>query len=616
MVASKIKFTPLPKDIGQPYLIGGLILDMRERLGKWAFLDLSNQTPYPDLASDLLASLGRHALLNAKSDLTFKNYASTITRAIEFATQEQLPKDVKLIDFDTELILKFRKHLKERLESQRNSTYRKLYGNFNRLLQAARTIGLFEPTTRVPRNFRHIDDATVSQPYTYSEQLDLEEACRRCIEELHARLQRGKELLAIGSNPRGVRNGRGCAPAERAWNKLENLIWYVTHIHGELPLQIPALNALKDYSYINAISGVWKGTYRLWDVHAHRYALSEDLIPFFILLAKRTGRNESSILTLKRDCLREIDGKFYMIYRKLRSADKEFRKLIKDDGPYSAVALIRQLLELTAPFVKHAPEAERDRLFLGMTIFTRSPVPMVKAIDPSYFKFQMNCDGGWCDRNKLKDASCKRFQISSVRLRVTYLSRKYIQHGQLSKVSNDAVHSLTDTTVGYIANASTKHIHDQTVRDGINDAIASVYKPIVLPTNDPVAGSNELSIPAEKVRAILNGEMDVLFNACKDVFNRPGGPPNTLCGKPWECFGCANTVITRHALPRVIAFLNHAEDMKAELGADEWKSMFSRAVDLIRTDVLPRFSESVLETAKRRAAAQLFYIPIALKGNS
>lgn len=616
MANLKIVFTPLPEEIGQPYLIGSLILDMRERLGKWAFLDLSGRTPFHDLACDLIASLGRHALLNVKSGFTFRNYISAITRVFEFGVKEGLPRNVSLVDFDTELILKFRKHIKERLESQKNATYRRLYGNFDRLLQAARAIGRFEPTTRVPRNFRHVDDSTISQPYTFSEQLDLEEACRRCIDELHARLQRGRELLAIGSNPRGVRNGSGRKPEELAWNKLENLIWYATHIHGELPLQRPALKKLKDYSYLNAILGVYKGVYRYWDVHAHRYALTEDLIPFFILLAKRTGRNESSILTLKRDCLREIDGKFYLIYRKLRSGDREFRKLIKDDGPYSAVNLIRQLLELTAPFAKHAPEAERDFLFLGMTIFTRSPTPMVRAIDPSNFKDQMNREGGWCERNKLEDASGKRFRISSVRLRVTYLSRQYIQHGQLSKVSTDAVHSIAQTTVGYVANASTKHIHDQTLRDGINEAIAVAKRPTVLPTNDPVAGSNELNIPVEKVRAILKGEMDVLFNACKDVLNRPGGTPNTFCGKPWECFGCGNTVITRHVLPRVFAFLNHAESMKAEIGTLEWKSMFSRAVDLIRTDVLPRFSESVLETARRRATAQRYYIPIELKGNS
>ncbi|MGN7876739.1 hypothetical protein ACTJKJ_24555 [Roseateles sp. 22389] len=616
MADPKIVFAPLPEEIGQPHLIGRLVLDMRERLGKWAFLDLTGRTPFRDLACDLIASLGRHALFNVKSGFTFRSYFSTITRAFEFAEQEGLAENIKLADFDTELILQFRKHIKQRLESQKNETSRRLYGNFDRLLQAAKAIGRFERTTRVPRNFRHVDDGTVSQPYTFSEQLDLEEACRRCIDELHARLQRGKELLANGSNPRGVRNGRGRAPDELAWNKLENLIWYATHIHGELPLQVPALNALKDYSYLNAVRGVYKGRYRLWDVHAHRYALAEDLIPFFILLAKRTGRNESSILTLRRDCLREIDGKFYLVYRKLRSADREFRKPIKDNGPYSAPNLIRQLLELTAPLVKHAPDPDRDFLFLGMTIFTRSPAPMVKAIDPSYFKYQMNRKGGWCERNNLEDASGRTFQISSVRLRVTYLSRKYIEHGQLSKVSNDAVHSLADTTVGYVANASTKHIHDQTVRDGINDAIATVKKPTVLPTNDPAAGSSELSVSAEKIRAMLNGEMDVLFNACKDVLNRPGGPPNTFCGKPWECFGCGNTVITRHVLPRVFAFLNHAESMKAELGAAEWKSMFSRAVDLIRADVLPRFSESALETAKRRAAAQRFYIPIELKGNS
>jgi hypothetical protein len=588
---------------------------MRGRLGKRAFLDLTGKTRFRNLAADLLASLARHLLFNSKSDLTFHSYSCVITRTLEFVGQEGLASGVRLAEFDTELILRFRRHIRLRLESQKNTTYRRVYGNFNRLLQAARAIGLFEPTTRVPRNFRHVDDSSVSMPYTFSEQLDLEEACRRCIDELHCRLERGKELLSIGSNPRGVRNGPGCKPAELAWNRLENLIWYVTHIHGDLPLSFTEIKARKDYSYLNAIRGVWKGTYRHWDVHAHRYTLAEDLIPFFILLAKQTGRNESSLLTLKRDCLREIDGNFYLIYRKLRSADREFRKRIRDDGPYSAVSLIRQLLRLTEPFAEYAPEAERDFLFLGMTILGRRSVPAVKAVDHSYFKFQMNREGGWCERNKLEDASGKPLKISSVRLRVTYLSRIYIKHGQLSKVSTDAVHAMADTTVGYLANTSTKHIHDQTVRDGIRASIAVVKRPSVLSIDDPVAGSKELNIPVDKVRAILKGEMDVLFNACKDVLNRPGGTPNTFCSKPWECFGCSNIVITRHVLPRVFAFLKHAESMKAVLGAEEWKGMFSQAVELIRADVLPRFSENVLANAKRRAAVQQFYIPIELKGN-
>jgi hypothetical protein len=270
---------------------------------------------------------------------------------------------------------------------------------------------------------------------------------------------------------------------------------------------------------------------------------------------------------------------------------------------------------LTEPFAEYAPEAERDFLFLGMTILGRRSVPAVKAVDHSYFKFQMNREGGWCERNKLEDASGKPLKISSVRLRVTYLSRIYIKHGQLSKVSTDAVHAMADTTVGYLANTSTKHIHDQTVRDGIRASIAVVKRPSVLSIDDPVAGSKELNIPVDKVRAILKGEMDVLFNACKDVLNRPGGTPNTFCSKPWECFGCSNIVITRHVLPRVFAFLKHAESMKAVLGAEEWKGMFSQAVELIRADVLPRFSENVLANAKRRAAVQQFYIPIELKGN-
>lgn len=613
MLTTKIEFDKIPAEIGQPYLIGSLVLDMKERLGKWAFLDLTNKTPHPALAADLIAALGRHALFNLKSDLSFRNYTSLISRVLDFAAQVGLSTKIRLADFDTELILLFRKHIKERLESQKNATYTRLYGNFNRLLQAARALGLFERATRVPRNFRHVDDSKVSNPYNYAEQLDLEEVCRRCIDEMFARLQRGRELLAIGSNPRGVKNGTNCPPENRAWNKLENLIWYATHIHEELPPRFSALKEMKDYSYINAVYGVYGGTYRMRDIHSHRYALVEDLIPFFILIAKRTGRNESSLLTLKRNCLQEIDGKYYLIYRKLRSAEREFKKKIEDDGPYSAVSLIRKLLNLTAPLVKHAPPGDKDLLFLGLTLHTSKS--SVKAIDPVYFKYQMNHNRGWCKKNNLLNDMGETFQISAVRLRVTYLTRKYIKHGQLSKISQDAVHSLADTSVGYIANASTKLIHEQAVRDGIKSSIAAIKKPTVLPIDDPTSAAKELNKAPNEAKAILRGEVDVLFNACKDIMNRPGGPPHTFCDRPWSCFGCGNTVITRHVLPRVFGFLNHAESMKVSLGVEEWKELFSRSVNLIHADVLPRFSDSVLKIAQARASTQRFYIPIALKGN-
>ncbi|MFZ5527970.1 MAG: hypothetical protein ACOZE7_15055 [Pseudomonadota bacterium] len=139
MTDLRIIFSPLPEEIGQPYLIGSLVLDMRERLGKWAFLDLTGQTPFRDLACDLIASLGRHALFNVKSGFTFRNYLSVITRTFEFSEQEGLAKNIKLADFDTELILRFRKYIKQRLESQKNATYRRLYGNFDRLLPPAAT---------------------------------------------------------------------------------------------------------------------------------------------------------------------------------------------------------------------------------------------------------------------------------------------------------------------------------------------------------------------------------------------------------------------------------------------------------------------------------------------
>lgn len=86
--------------------------------------------------------------------------------------------------------------------------------------------------------------------------------------------------------------------------------------------------------------GCWGSQYRKPDVYSLLYPLTWDLIPFIILLAKKTGRNESSILALKRDCLQEIDGRYVLWYEE-RGGARRYSKPIDAEGPFSPVELIR-----------------------------------------------------------------------------------------------------------------------------------------------------------------------------------------------------------------------------------------------------------------------------------
>lgn len=615
MTRDKIVFGQLSQTSELSLHIRGLVLDMREKFGDKAFLDLTNCSGFNELARDVISAFGQHALFNFESEKSFQNYKRIAREVIAFAEAKKLRKGFCLAEFDTELLLALKVHIEGRSKVKKNATRRRLYGNFLRLLQAARGLGLFSTDVIVPRNFRHVRDSRISQPYTLAEQLDLEAACRACIEATLTRLERGRELTAQGINPRGVMNGAGSAPEDRVWNKLENLLWYAQNVHGGAPLQRSDLKALKDYSFINAVCGVYGGALRLKDVRVHQYVTCEDLIPIFILLAKRTGRNECSLLTLTRSCLVKDGYKYFLLYTKPRSGTQVFRRKIADDGEWSAVKLIQLLQQLTEPLVQWAPEGDKQSLFLGLTVRATQGNP-IKALDPSYFKSQMNRKGGWCERQEIMDVKGKVLKISAIRLRTTYLSLKYVKHGQLAKVSSDAAHAIADTSVGYVANEATKHLHHQAVRAGQRSVVALATKPTVLDTMNVAVVSEKLELSPETARRMLRGEMDVLFNACKDIMNRPGGAPNTQCQKPWQCFGCGNSVITRHTLPRVIAFQQHADRMRLKLPLHDWNAMFGAQMKFIREDVLPRFSERVIQRAITQVEDLIFYIPMELGGHA
>jgi hypothetical protein len=299
-----------------------------------------------------------------------------------------------------------------------------------------------------------------------------------------------------------------------------------------------------------------------------------------------------------------------MWYRKGRGSEKLYKKPIDSDGPFSPVELIRKLVTITEPLVKFANQGDQDLLFLGLTIQNRG-IP-VKELDAAYFKSQMNRTGGWCERNKLTTENDATLRVSVRRWRVFYLCNRYRKHGQLARVSRDAAHTLRVTTVPYVANATTKHLHEKAVRDGQRSARA-LAEPVVLPTNDPKVAAQALGTDTAAAKRVLKGEQDVLFASCRDFYNKPGGLPNTACDSPWACFVCSNAMVTRHVLPRVIKFKQFMEEQRRELSAEDWRAKFAIPWQVITQKILPKFTKTVIAEAERFAKTTAVYIPIFLK---
>jgi hypothetical protein len=179
-------------------------------------------------------------------------------------------------------------------------------------------------------------------------------------------------------------------------------------------------------------------------------------------------------------------------------------------------------------------------------------------------------------------------------------------------VSRDAAHTLSRTSIDYVNNDSTKEIHEQAIEDGIKAAVR-VARPTVIDSDSIPEAARILGASESVAEEILRGEQDVFISSCRDFYNKPGGPPNTACDEPWECFECGNSVITRHVLPRVIAFRDFMLQQKIELSPRDWAEKFGRVWTILSEAVLPKFSVEAIAEAERYAALEKFYIPISLQ---
>lgn len=620
IVVNKITFESVSNNTNNVTVLGSLVFDLKVKLGPKAFIDLTKITSHQGLARDLIASLYCHASPGRiSSDNSLSSYKEIIKDLLAYCETLKLPNDIRMIDINSEFLLNFRAHLKTKYIDLKSDSCRRRFGNLLRLIESSQDLGLINIELCLPRNFKHIRDNDRTQPYSAAEALDIEAACREHIREMLHRLEEGQSQLSKGKDPqilnikRDKSTGRMLAIdyEDRAWNQLPNLLWYVVNRLKGQYLKRQELTDMGHYSYINAICGVYNGIYRAPDIYGKLYPLAYDLIPFIILLAKKTGRNEASILNLKRDCLTEINGRYILRYEKLRGHCRMYTKSINDDGPFSPVALIKTLQNITSTLSTLCPAAYQNHLFLGLTIHGKGREP-IKPLDPSYIKYQMNNKEGWCAKQKLLDCNYNLLKISLRSMRVYYLTERYKKTGQLSKVSNDAAHTLQNTTVSYLENESMKDSHEQAIVSGIQ-AARRLAKPTVISTDmelDIVAENTQLN--KETVAGILKGNQDVFFASCKDFFNKPGGAPNKPCDKPWGCFTCPNAIITRHVLPRVIAFRNFMRTQKNELASGDWQIKFGLVWNVITYDILPKFTPDVILEAETLANDQILYIPIAL----
>jgi hypothetical protein len=329
------------------------------------------------------------------------------------------------------------------------------------------------------------------------------------------------------------------------------------------------------------------------DLHARRYLLAEDVIAFVVALSLETGLEPECVKALRADCLcNPASGTVEIAYVKRRARGSEWKRLRVRDGASSTPGgIIRTLIELTAAARRHK---STDSLWVYFHTGRLDDRIVLHMID------------NWTARHGIVDDDGHPLRLLPSRLRKTHKALWYAKtRGDLARF---AIGHTPEVAARHYADLpSLRHLHEQTVADGLNDALASALQlRIVTPEEEAIArrapSKLQLSLPTAEARRVLSGKNDVWLASCSGFHNSPFAPAGEPCSEPfWGCLECHNAVITARKLPPIIAFLDFIVVRRAEMTEADWWAKFGRPWSRITQQILPAFSDSVVTQAREKA---------------
>jgi len=336
---------------------------------------------------------------------------------------------------------------------------------------------------------------------------------------------------------------------------------------------------------------------------------AQDLIPFMVMIAARTGINPRALYALGRDCLspHEFDENlFYCSWEKPR-AGKQQRQLHRVDyrNQMGVVELIQFLRKYTEPLAAAADEPECTKLFL---YFSRNPALKCRLISPGTISDQ---NFGTHFPEFIKRHGLPRFTL--VNIRPTAATQLYLETGgNLRKVQQFLQHAYLRTTVKYLLNSITEPFNARAIQKAQERMIERVT---VIPENR-AAGVERLRLPKGQARKIAAGRFDTGCGTCRNPYNspQPGEERGRPCTSFHACFSCPNGLWFLEDLPQVIATRDRLVSLQTEMRPEDWRAVYGETVRIIERHILAAFRPEQIEAAMAKAKGQEQRPVIVAKG--
>ncbi|WP_280702075.1 hypothetical protein [Kitasatospora sp. GP82] len=432
----------------------------------------------------------------------------------------------------------------------------------------------------------------VLDEFTNNERLQLKGAAQADLRALEKRLAEGREMLAVGRDPR-----------EHGWREVPNLLWAarndvlsVAVLREHLPWHAKNWPAnLREFladrgEGYRAFGGLVRG------VHWMLFPRERDLHPFrVLLLLGMTDCTSEELHALSVSDL-EFNAEGVRVVQAKNRAERvraDFHPVdsagpvpegldlyYEGRGEWDVPGLLRRLVD--------AASLTREVFGNAEPLFTAVEMRHGTRMEPAIATFQDPGRGftHWIAANTGADLpfpqglsqphDVRRVRKTSKTTRVVALG------GTLTDLAGDD-HSVQVFQRHY-AHGTTAHV---LAAAAMNRAQTKVFDKIsgratlVLPAEQARLGEPEvasaLGVSSEQGIELRDGELDMGVSNCKDPRDSPHSTRGKLCHvAPAMCMICSNAVVFVSQLPQQLLLWDHIEHMRDVLNPTTWTAVWGR----------------------------------------
>jgi len=391
-------------------------------------------------------------------------------------------------------------------------------------------------------------------------------ACYAEIDQVHARMNRGRRVLA----------GEDLTIDERG---LHVLLFKLLNIGKGV---IPSQKSLKGKGISMKEINHHGGLRNLWKLISPSAA---DVFPFYLAILAQCSGNPMSIRNMSRDCIRAHplrEDRRSLVWLKERSN----REQIADFSvkrPRSAPILVGELLEINGRLVKHMSPSERNLLFLSNGN-SRPSVPCMQLLHVLLDAF--------ISRHNLASFDFKQLRKAGAALHFRVSNDIQVPRSRLN-------HRSSKTTFSYIASNEVTQENDRLINRFQGELVAQSTT-----TSSRLTEKVELS---QIDSGDTKNSSTVFGFGCKDPYAGvwPGSVSGKMCMKFTSCATCPGAIVVLDDIRVVARLIKSSTELKSarQRAMEEgWMERFNALYDgvqkIIDEELLARTNPMMIEKAK------------------